>query len=345
MRTQRRFAIVVAFVVLTLVGGLGAAGATADEFGRPPEPWMGIDGRMHNHAPLVVEGKPGSGHFFPGFDFDDACYAGERFERGIKVLRSIARSIEKSGRRVIWTVSPNKTSAMPEQLDLATLPHGSCAMEGLAAQEAVLDNIGARDYIPARALIDRSPRQTYWRGDPHWSSVGSSIWVKQVARRLSPRLARQQKWYSTEASFVGLLYAWLGRSDAETAPAVRPRKFVRVQRTKGVDPVAALRSPGPLTQGHIDLAWKTRPAYKAWRGRTLLIGTSMTFFALELMRPLFQRGRFMWLALNDHEHIARAVVKSDTVVLELLQHGAAIYDQIQLPQLRDAIRKALAAAG
>ena len=41
-------------------------------------------------------------------------------------------------------------------------------------------------------------------------------------------------------------------------------------------------------------------------------------YALESLRPLFRHGQFMWVGHSDHD-VAKAVKRSDTVVIEVLE--------------------------
>ena len=354
MRRPRRLAVIAAVAVVTPALASTGMGAAHGENRSPYSPyasregdsWVGIDGQTHQSTSAkVVAATQGSDELFAAWEFDDACRAGEDFLRGLRTMSRVAKVIRKSGRRVIWTVGPNKSSVLTHLLDLTTLPHGSCALQGLADQQSLLDNYPSRDYQPLRTKVASSKRQTYWRGDIHWSSVGASIWVKDLARRLDPRLAKRQQWYSTVASYWGLLYQYSDVPTSETAPAVRPTKFVKVRRTRGIEPDAALPTNDVLRTGPItDLAWRTKPARATWPGRTLLIGDSFTLSAVELLRPLFHHGRFLWFKAEAPEKIAKAVVRSDTVVLELVQVGVALWGAEAMPALLRAVRTALADA-
>lgn len=306
--------------------------------------WVGIDGQAHfTSTDPVVDGIPGTNEMFSAWDFDDACRAGQAFTDGLGWMNRIAKVIKRSGRTVVWTVPANKTAVDGRSIDWSTSPQGSCARLGMRQQAATLDSYPGVNYVPLRKRLAADHRRTYWRTDPHWTSVGASDWVHALAQRLSPRLARAQKWYPTTASYWGLLNQYRDVSTMETEPALRPGRAVRVVSTKGVTPEAALPPPSVLqhTDEIKDLRWVSDPGSKTWRGRTLLIGDSFTFSSLQLMRPLFARGEFLWFYVNDPATIARAVVQSRTVVLELLQVGVAVWGRQAMPALYHAIRDAL----
>jgi alginate O-acetyltransferase complex protein AlgJ len=90
-----------------------------------------------------------------------------------------------------------------------------------------------------------------------------------------------------------------------------------------------------------DLAWRTGPAQRTWRGNTLLIGDSFTYQGLSVLMPLFRHGRLMWSGA-DNSPIVQAVPKADTVVIEIVQRyvGASAITQTAF---RKAVKHALRA--
>lgn len=308
--------------------------------------WIGIDGQQHTSSTQpIVYGIPGSGEMYPSWDFDDACRSGAAFSSGLAWMNRIARIIKRSGRTVLWTVPPSKTAVDRRFLDPATVPQGACALRGIQQQASLLDSYPGTNYMPLRKSLMADPRVTYWRTDLHWTSIGASVWVKRLAQRLSPRIARAQKWRPSTASYWGLFNQYRDMSDLETEPALVPGPGVRVISTKGVVPGPAIPPPSVLvhTDEIKDLRWVTKTRRPTWPGHTLLIGDSFTFAGLQLMRPLFQRGEFLWFHVNDPATIAQAVLKSRTVVLELVQVGVAKWGEEAMPELFRAIRDALRA--
>ena len=193
----------------------------------------GFDGLDYESAPFAVEGL--DGELFLGPDFDVACGLGQGFERAMKTYAKVARLIEKSGRTVVFTAAPNKSAVMPERLDPATLPHGACDTEGLAAQSRIIDNFEDPNYLPLRQKLIRNPHQTYWKTDPHWTTVGASVFVKALADRLDPKLGRRQHYtYGTEVG-LGMLNAQRGDSTTETLETAFPDTAVKVRSGRGCD--------------------------------------------------------------------------------------------------------------
>ena len=65
-----------------------------------------------------------------------------------------------------------------------------------------------------------------------------------------------------------------------------------------------------------DHSWSSRPVRHTWPGRTLLLGDSFLWYALENLRPVFGHGRFLWSGHVDDSVVLSAIKRADTVVIE-----------------------------
>ena len=63
--------------------------------------------------------------------------------------------------------------------------------------------------------------------------------------------------------------------------------------------------------------------------------------ALELMRPIFRHGRFLWVTNNPDRTIAKAISRSDLVVLEVVQFFTSV-SPLGTKSFRREVKKALA---
>jgi SGNH hydrolase-like domain, acetyltransferase AlgX len=315
-RPPRRVAVLLAVAVSLLGVNLALLDSAAGDDGRrqrdgevPTGFFLGIDGLVHAYANLAVGGK--DGYLFLGPDFDSACGNGAEFKRGLKGLARLAKVIERSGRRVVFTVAPNKSSV--ETHEVYALPHGPCDSVGIKRQIKDLDKFHAKNFIPLRKqLVDT--RYPYWKTDAHWNTVGATVFAQDVARALSPQLIQQQKYQKTQRTLLGELERFLNGSTPETAPAKLPHNGVKVRPAPGsptYDPTYA--SLQPIN------AWVSSPARKTWKGDTVLIGDSFMYTALEPMRNLFHKGRSLWVGIAPVDTMLQAIKGSDTVVLEVVQ--------------------------
>jgi hypothetical protein len=311
VRASRTLAAALTTALLPLLVVTGPA--RSDEPG--PDQFLGYDGQVHDHAGWTVKGRHGTLYF--GQDFDTACGYGPDLARYLKRLATVARIIERSGRRVLFSVGPNKLAVNKRDLRLSRLPHGECDRAGIEAQDLLMDRFADPNYLPIRKELlelDRSGTQVYWTMDSHWTTVGNTRWATAIAERLDPALAARQHFtHGRRTINPDVAYFQGDRETRETAPARLIRTQVKVRPVPGTDPYDV--TLGTAT----DHAWTSKPSRLTWPGRTLLVGDSFTYVTLESLRPLFHRGRYLWPARVPDEEIVRGIRQADTVVLEALQ--------------------------
>jgi hypothetical protein len=277
---------------------------------RAPVPQVqGIDGLLYDPAPLAVAGS--AGVLFYGYDFDVACSVGKRLKQSMKQLSRLSKVIARSGRKVVFTAAPAKSAVLTEAIDPSQLPQGYCDQVGVAEQNQVLDQFHDRNYLPIRqALRDARGHQTFWNTDPHWTTAGASIFAKALATRLDPKLGRRQHYDYSHETRVGSLNELRGIQTPETVETATPRHGSRVQ-TEGA---TSWSYPTII----FDHSWRSA-GKQVWPGDTLLVGDSYMWFALDNLRPIFKKGRFMWYAHVNQQDLLQAMVKADTVVIDVYQ--------------------------
>lgn len=298
------------------------------------ESFQGIDGRTYTSAPQVVDTQDGDLYFGP--DFDAACAQGALASRPMKLMTKLAKLVERSGRRVVWTGAPSKASVLFERLSSAQLPHGRCDRIGLREQTKAIDSYRDPTHLPMTGPLSQGRHQVYWRTDPHWTTVGGAIWARAIGARLDPRLGRRQRYHYGSETAVGLLNSMRGIDTPETLETAMPAGRVRSRTAKD----SVLPWDG-YPQGVTDYAWVSRPARLTWPGRTLVFGDSFSFFALPNLLPLFRHGRFMWIGAVDIEDAVRAIKDSDTVVFEVYQTFLQVGTVLTSPDFRRQVRRAL----
>lgn len=322
-------------VIDDLVTLLTGAPEETEENGENEEPltFVGSDGKTHAYAPEVVTGR--KGELFFGPEFNAACAYGPNYEASVKPIAKIAKAIAKSGRKVVWTLAPAKVTVFPERIRMNRLPHGRCDKRGLKYQADTMRNYDDPNYLPLVDALANSRHQTYYKTDAHWSTVGGAVFAKQLGKRLSPRVAKAQRFRYTTEEWQGMLNSMRDVQQKETAELAKPR-----YRRVTVTPSA--RTPWGGWPNFIDdHSWRTTKGPDTYPGKTLLIGDSFSMFGLENLRPLFRNGRWLWYAKVDLDLVIDAIVKSDTVVLELYQSftkGTSITNPHFLHKLRRALR-------
>ncbi|MDX6373022.1 MAG: hypothetical protein QOD98_2010 [Nocardioidaceae bacterium] len=327
---RRRHGVLLALcasVVSLLAPGLAAARDSAGIL-------QGADGLTYQSAPLVMNGQ--DGNLFYGPELDLACGAGERLSVPMKALAALTRIIEKSGRKVVFSIAPGKTATMAGEL--AVLPHGYCDQSGLAAQNQLLDGFDAGEYLPLRHTLMDSRRQMYWKTDLHWTTVGGAAYAKALATRLDPRLGARQRYHYSSETRVGLLSKYLGLQLPETVQLASPAGPVKVRNANSADAWTG------YPEFTFETSWASKPAARTWPGRTLLLGDSFMWYALENLRPIFHHGEFLWVVHSSDEEMTKAIQRSDTVVIEVYQlvlPGTPLVEPAFRQQLKAALKSGL----
>jgi hypothetical protein len=319
---------------VTAVLSLSLAAATAGATAAPdaaPATFVGVDGLVHESAPIVVRGI--DNELYPGWELDYACGSGgDTLDTWITQLGKLAAVLEKAGTRVVFTIAPGKTWGLGDRLDPTRFPHGSCDSVGIAEGNKVLDE-KRPSYLPMRPLLSSRAHQMYWKTDPHWTTVGGSRFARGVAAALDRRLARRQRYAYTTETRWGNLAEDIGDPTPEVVERAIPDSGVTVRDAKGAPDWSGYPS---IT---FDTSWVSSPAKKTWPGRTLLVGDSFTWYALESLRPVFRQGRFIWVTQVPYPQLIDAMVHADTVVLE---GYSSFPSPIEMGWFRRDVKKALA---
>ena len=267
----------------------------------------------------AVRGK--DGYFFLGSEFTAACEFSEHFAASMRAWAKTAEIIGASGRAVVFSVAPNKSSVTTAELP-DTVPHGACATHGIRAENDVIDSFRHPGYLSLRADLaaaHSSGRQVYWRTDSHWTTVGGAIYARALARELAPAFAPRIQVHRGRLTKVGDLARLIGLTSTETAPSV-------VLTTRGT----VREEPGSPSYDLVNPVydpqrWTTRPSTRLVTGRTVLVGDSFTYATLPTLRPLFARGAFVWIGYSSEREIIAEIVRSDTVVMSLAQRSVVTH--------------------
>ena len=267
----------------------------------------------------AVRGK--DGYLFLGSEFTAACEFSERFSESLRAWARTAEIIRSSGRTVVFSVAPNKSSVTTAELP-DTVPHGACATDGIRAENEMIDAFRHPTYFSVRAdLADAhgSGRQVYWRTDSHWTTVGGAIYARALARELAPALAARIQVGRTRVTKVGDLARLTGLPSTETVPLAILTAGWTVREGPG--------SPGydPVTPVFDPQHWTTRPSTGLVPGRSVLLGDSFTYATLPTLRPLFARGTFVWIGYSSERQIIAEIIRSDTVVMSLAQRSVVTH--------------------
>ena len=261
-------------------------------------------------APTVVRGT--DGYLFFGQDFTTACDWTPTFEKSLNSLAALAEIIHASGRRVAFSVPPNKSSVATDELPRA-LPRGSCATNGIERQNQLLDNLQHPLYVGVRkplAAAHASGKQVFLRTDTHWTTLGGAMYAQALAAKLDPELAKRMRLKPERMTKVGELTRLIGLTSTES--------LMSEVVSSGSTVIPSPRSTAGAS--YQPESWVTRPGASLIPGRTLLLGDSFTAMAgLTSLRPLFAEGRFVLLKGTPNAQLISEIRSADTVVIEVAQ--------------------------
>ena len=261
----------------------------------------------------VVRGS--DGYLFLGEDFTRACQLTPAYRQALDRLGKLADVIKKSGRRAVFTVGPNKSSVVSDALP-SVVPNGRCALDGIKAQNEILDSHRHPSWLGLRQQLTES--QTYWRTDSHWSSAGTAVFAQELAAKLDPALAARITTSPETITKTADLNVLIGLTAKESVPGLR------VSTGGTVTPLPGYAAFDPFKVLYGTEKWTTRPATWLVPGSTAIIGDSFVYSALGNLRPLFADGTFLWTGHVTEAEIIAAIKAADTVVIEIVQRGVSV---------------------
>jgi alginate O-acetyltransferase complex protein AlgJ len=286
-------------------------------------------------VPQVVRGR--DGYLYLPDDFTIACSRRGAFEPALRDMLRLAETIRSSGRRVAFSVAPNKSSVATAEVP-DVVPDGRCATQAIAEQQRVQDNTSHSLLVNTRARLAAAHRaggQPYWRADTHWNHAGAAIYAQALAEHLDPGLAARVKVTPERMTRVGDLTGLLGLTSAETGSSAT------VSAGGSVVPDPSLDQYDPFKVLYGKERWKTTPSTGLIPGRTVLIGDSFTYYALGAVRPLFADGTFLWTGKVSQAELIRAIKDADTVVIQLAERSVGRQHTFTKPAFRKEVAAAL----
>ncbi|WP_460651980.1 alginate O-acetyltransferase AlgX-related protein [Kribbella endophytica] len=274
----------------------------------------------------VVRGP--NGYLFLGEDFTKACKQTPGFRQGLDGLAALADVIERSGRKVVITAGPNKSSVVEPP---AVVPEGQCALDGIASQNATLDAFEHPAWLGLREKLTKS--QTYWKTDSHWSGAGAAVFAQELAKKLG--VTAPVRTTPDQVTKTADLNVLLGLTGTETPPSLQ----VSTGTTVTPQPGFAAYDPTKVLYG-VE-RWKTTPATGLVGGKSVIIGDSFSYFALGNLRPLFADGTFLWTGHVSEAELIAAIKGADTVVLQIVQRSITPGHAFATKAFRDKVAAAL----
>jgi alginate O-acetyltransferase complex protein AlgJ len=304
------------------IGSAAAGNASPDSAGAAP--------RINQ----VIQGK--DDWLYLDDDFSIACKPKLSLPAVIDGLKRLHTAVEASGRKLVISVVPDKSTAVPQYLP-DSFAYKNCSEQHKREfwQEIVASKIPFVDVRKPLAAAERAARHPmYRRLDTHWNAQGAGVWTKAVLAALDRRLIEgaaipgvDEGASSNESPFVagpmidvqGDLTVVLG------APRKEPMLWIGLRR-KGVTlssdgvhlesnvppQIPKSRAGTPITT---EASTTAAPLYP---GHTLILGDSFYNASRALFAPFMSTLTAVHV-MGDPAKITQRIIDADTVVLEVVE--------------------------
>jgi alginate O-acetyltransferase complex protein AlgJ len=295
-------------------------------FGEPPP----------SAAPRVIQGK--NNWLYLADDFSSACNPKLSLAAVIDGLKRLRTAIDVSGRKLVISVIPDKSTAVPQNLP-ESFAFKNCGEERRREfwQEIVASEVPFVNVREPLAAAERAARHPmYLKLNTHWNMQGAAVWTKSILGTLDRRLIEglaipgvDEGAPPSESSFVagpvtdqrGDLTVMLG------APRTEPMLPIALQRRGVTLSSEGVRLPGnvpPQTpQGTAGPPITTKASTSAaplYPGRTLILGDSFYASARSLFAPFMSTLTAVYV-IADPAKIMPSIIDADTVVLEVVERN------------------------
>jgi alginate O-acetyltransferase complex protein AlgJ len=266
-------------------------------------------------TPRVLEGE--EGYLFLKDDFDAACNGHGTPESVSENLRRFADIIQRSGRKVVAAVAPDKSSVLIEKLprDHAQAEchrlHQEQIWESLNRAQ-IAGYVDLRNALRNEVVLNRRP--LYFRQDSHWNQEGSLAAVKQLVEKFQPDI-----WEESAAIFNGIttytgdLEAMRGGAKTDETPSFsvsrRQIEIVSSQYDENYSP------------GYRRLTEMSGPPGSLIEGETVLMFDSFGMAAIEQIVPYFRKLNTVHLGEFLIDDWIKTIKAADNVLFLSVERG------------------------
>ena len=288
-------------------------------------------------TPEVLEGS--DGFLFLAGAFDVACNPHGTPQSVSSNLKRFADIIIKSGRKIVVTVAPDKSSVETAKLP-ANNPKADCWKTHTNQLWSALGDAQIPGYIDLRSVfrerIIKTRSSLYLRQDSHWNREGSLVALQKVVSAFQPGVWDQSEIkYNGTTEYGGDLEAMRGGTKTDEAPDFgvnRPQiSVVKSQYDAGYTP------------GYRRLSEMSGPSGSLVSGKSLLFFDSFGMAAIEQIVPYFEKLETMHFSNFLIDIWIDLIMKADNVWLLSVERSLEYrltYDMGSVTFL-DALDKAL----
>jgi hypothetical protein len=299
--------------------------------------------------PRILQGT--DGWLYLGGDVAAPCQPQMTVRQVLDRLGRLARAVQRSGRRFVFTVAPDKSTIWPANLPVNYLGK-DCAGARKDEFWSALRADPPPGYFDMRAAIEARQVETgqpqYWRNDTHWGQWAAATYAVELAQKVDPTGFAVLPPISCPGTVthIGDLSVYAGAPSADTMPACQID-------TPGRPVTGALVAPEGLalpsfggTPARVSARYAAGTGQDPVRANTLLLGDSFSINARPYVLPLFVRLTVLHNEQSRYNprEVANAMVRADVVAYEIVERSVV---RGATPLLSDAslaaVERALAA--
>jgi alginate O-acetyltransferase complex protein AlgJ len=314
------------------IGSAAAGNASPDSAGAGPS---------SSTPQRVIQGK--DGWLYLAHDFGLACNPKLSLSAVMDGLRRLQTAIEASGRKLVISVIPDKSTAVPHNLP-ESFAFKNCGEEHRREfwQEIVASKVSFVDVREPLAAAERAARHpVYLKLDTHWNAQGAAVWTKSILAALDPRLIEgmaipgiDEGAPSGDSSFVagpvidhrGDLTVMLGAPRTEPMPTIALQRKGVTLSSDGVPlpgnvPPLMVSEPGARLAGTPATTEASTTAAPLYPGHTLILGDSFYDNGGGSLFAPFMSTLTTVSVRADPAKMTQSIIDADTVVLEVVERN------------------------
>jgi alginate O-acetyltransferase complex protein AlgJ len=245
-------------------------------------------------------------------------------------INRLAAAVQRSGRRFVFTIAPDKSTVWPANLPASYLGKDCSTTRRDQFWAAVRAN-PPTGYFDLRGPIEARQQQTgrpeYWPSDTHWGPWSAETYALELAKRVDPasfagRLPSIGCVGTT--SHVGDLGVLLGRRQTDTQPNCR---FASATAPGGyVAPIESGAGGKPLpgfgsTPARVDGTYSGNTGLPVARTKAVLFGDSFSSIARTSLLLMFDNLTLLHneTAGTYPDAVAQLMVDNDVVAYEIVE--------------------------
>ena len=234
-------------------------------------------------TPEVLEGS--DGYLFLANAFDNACNPHGSPESVSSGLKRFADIVLKSGRKIVVTVAPDKSSVQTDKLPTNN-PKAECWETHSDQLWSAMSEAQIPGYIDLRAIFRDTVMKTrtplYLRQDSHWNREGSLVALENVVTAFQPGIwDKSAIKYHGQIRYGGDLEAMRGGTKTDETPDFGVNR-PQITAVKSQDDVG-------YPPGYRRLSENSGPPGSLIKGKTLMFFDSYGMAAVDQIVPYFEK--------------------------------------------------------